>query len=477
MPMESHREVMPAMDDDGGEFGNEQATPVPFPSPAAPPPPQSPLAPAPLAATAIPQAPSPLAAPVLAAPSLGVPSAAAPQRPMARALEPVVGNEYQDALGQVVRTAQQRGVEGSVGDEVARARLRPALEQIARGLGPMPAGVTTEKLTRDALAEIAGTGALETVLEEAEVSAVVIDGAGAVHAARSSPLAPTGQWFSSPEAAAQCLDRWLQAQGIQRHGQPVVQAVTAEGIRVTAAFAPVSARGVVASLERPIPRAASLQELSTHNVLSSPAVALLSTALAARRNVVVVGALGAGRTTLLAALLAELPAGDRVAVVEARDELSRARRSAASLRVHNGDWSAPVALALQLRTGRVVFGDCNAAVAQAFVGRLTTGVEGMLVGVEAPSAQAGIARLAAEATRDGWFDKADALARLAHTRPLVVEVSRGGDGALRVSSLGEARPEGAGVRVEPLFTLRVDGADAQGGLTTQLIPTGASPSF
>ncbi len=478
---DSQREVMPPMDGDGDGYGNDQVTPAPFASPVAPPAPQSPLAPASFGG-GVPQAPQPLAAPSLggpgfAAPSLGGSAGAMPPRPTVRAIEPVVGNDYQDALGQVVRTAQQRGVEGNIGDEVARARLRPAIEQIARGLGPMPAGVTTEKLTRDALAEIAGTGALETVLEDGEVSAVVIDGAGAVHAARASALAPTGQWFSSPEAAAQCLDRWLAAQGVDRQGQPVVQIVTDEGVRVTAAFAPVAARGVVATLERPTSSPATLQELATQNVLSSPVVALLVTALAARRNIIVAGAVGAGRTTLLAALLAELPAGDRVALVEARDELCLARRSAASLRVHNGDWAGPVSLALQLRAGRVAFAECNPAVARAFVGRLTTGVEGMLVAVEAPSGAAALARLAAESAREGWFDKAEALGRLGATRPLVLEVSRLGDGALRVAAVGEARPEGAGARVEALYTLRVDGADPQGALTTQLIPTGTSPSF
>jgi len=484
------RDVMPPMDNDG--YGNDQVTPAPFASPVAPPAPQSPLAPVAFAAPVVPQAAAPLAAPSLgspshgspahSAPSLGAPSlgngsALAPQRPVARAIEPAVGNDYQDALGQVVRTAQQRGVEGNVGDEVARARLRPAIEQIARGLGPMPAGVTTEKLTRDALAEIAGHGALETVLEDGDVSAVVIDGAGAVHASRASALAPTGQWFSSPEAAAICLDRWLAAQGLHRQGQPVVQAVTADGVRVTAVFAPLAARGVVATLERPAASPASLQSLATQNVLSSPVVSLLVTALAARRNLIVAAAPGAGSTTVLAALLAELPAGDRVALVEARDELSLVRRSASSLRVHNGDWSGAVALAQQLRTGRLVFAESNPAVARAFVGRLTTGVEGMIVGVDAPSSHAAVSRLAAESAREGWLDKSEALARIAATRPLIVEVARLGDGALRITSVGEARPDGAGVRVEVLFTLRIDGADAHGGLTTQLIPSGASPSF
>ncbi|MBL8601429.1 MAG: Flp pilus assembly complex ATPase component TadA [Myxococcales bacterium] len=415
----------------------------------------------------------------LAAPSLGLGATAQiASRPVARALEPQVGNEYQEVLGQVVRQARQRGGDGAAGDEVARARLRPLVEQTARAVGPMPAGVTVERLTRDALAEIAGSGALEALLEDGETTAVVIDGAGAVHAARGGAIAATGQWFSSSEAAAECLDRWLGAQGFNRGASSHIDTVVHGGVRVVAAYAPLVPHGVVATLERAAARPASLQELATRGVLSAPAVALLHNALVSRRNIVVVGARGAGRTTLLAALLGELPAGDRVALVEAHDELSRARRSALSFRAQGASgWGPAVQLALSMRAGRVAFGDSNAEVARAFVGRLTTGSEGMLLGFEGPSADAGLHALAALAAHPTGFEKGDAALRLGASQPLVIELSRLGDGNVRVSAIGEGRLDEGRLYVEALFVLRAEGVDAHGALSTQLVPTGATPGF
>ena len=112
---------------------------------------------------------------------------------------------YQELLSQVVRAAHQRTGDIAVGDEAARARLRPTVEQVARGVSPLPSGVTAEQLTRDALAEIAGFGAFEAALEDPAVTSAVLDPSGHVALGRGGLPVPGNVCFSSGDAAAACL--------------------------------------------------------------------------------------------------------------------------------------------------------------------------------------------------------------------------------------------------------------------------------
>ncbi|MDB4929902.1 MAG: domain containing protein [Myxococcaceae bacterium] len=400
-----------------------------------------------------------------------MPAVRAASRPSAHG-----GDEYQELLAQVVRGARSRGAESAIGDEVARARLRPTVEQAARSLPNLPNGVTPERLTRDALAEIAGAGPFDTLIEDGEITTIIVESTGVVSVGRSGVVGPSGYCFSSSAAAVEGIDRLLRSHGIDRGGRSSVDATLRDGARLVAVFPPVAINGPVASVERAPARATTLNDLAARGALSPNALPLIHHALQSRRNVLVVGGAGSGRTTLVSALLSAVPATDRVAIVEARDELGRVRRDAAVLHA-DGDSAAAVDAAVRMRTHRLVFGDLTPAAARAVLHRLVTGAEGILAVVDAPGAHAGLLRVAGEGATGSWITPAQALARLAASRPLVIETSRLGDGTCRVVGISEARPAGDGVHLESLFGLRIDGVDAQGSVAAQLVPTGAAPSF
>lgn len=386
------------------------------------------------------------------------------------------GDEYQELLAQVVRGARSRGAESAIGDEVARARLRPTVEQAARSLPNLPNGVTPERLTRDALAEIAGAGPFDTLIEDGEITTIVVESNGVVSVGRSGVVGPSGYCFSSAAAAAEGIDRLLRANGIDRGGRPAVEEVLRDGARLVAVFPPVAINGPVASVERAPARALTLNDLAARGSLSSNALPLIHHALQSRRNVLVVGGAGSGRTTLLAAFVSAVPSTDRIAIVETRDELARVRRDAAVLHAE-GDSVAAVDAAVRMRPHRLVFGESTRAAARAMVHHFVTGAEGILAAVDAPGAYAGLLRVAGEGASDGWLSATQALARLAASRPFIIETARLGDGTCRIVGICEARPLGDGVHIESLFALRIDGVDSQGSIAAQLVPSGAAPSF
>lgn len=315
----------------------------------------------------------------------------------------------------------------------------------------------------------------ESAVEDGENTIVVLDGHGVMSVARSGPVTVMGTSVQNPAAVGDAIDRVLRAHGIERGGRPTVSGVLRDGASVRAIFPPMVS-GPTLVVHRAPARAPLLADLAARGVLNANAVALLTDALAARRNIVVAGARGSGRSTLVMALLGALPNGDRVVVVEDRTELGRVRRDATAFRAE-GDWAQAVEAALLLRGQRTVFGDCPDAVARALVANLATGSEGFLVAVEAPVSGAALQRIAAQGTQGAWLDRDAAMARLVATRPLVIETARLGDGHCRVTSIAELRASDGGLKYDAYFTLRIDGADAQGVLETQLVATGASPNF
>jgi pilus assembly protein CpaF len=256
-----------------------------------------------------------------------------------------------------------------------------------------------------------------------------------------------------------------------------VDATLSDGSRLLAMLPPVAPAGPAVVIERPARRAATLIDLAARGVFTTAAATLLGHALAARRNVLVTGPRGSGRSTLVAALVASLPASERVVVVEERREVGKARPEVTSIDPRS-DWKRGLELAQRLRPQRLVVGEANEAVAAALVGTLATGVEGWIAVAEGASPLLATHRFASLAAAAGPLTREEALARIAATRPLVVHLGRLGDGTCRLVALGEVRAgEGGGLHIDDVFVLRIERVDAQGRIQAVLNSTGVVPSF
>lgn len=361
-----------------------------------------------------------------------------PTRSPAPEARPSAG--YQDALLQVVRSVHQRTGEVPVGDEVARARLRPTVEQAAHGVAALPAGVTVEQLVREALAEVAGFGAFEPLLDDETVTCVVVDSSGHIAVGRGAAPSAGGTCFSSGDAAASCVRRLLEANGVRHDGASMLRATLRDGARVTVLSAPLS-RGVATLIERAPAQPATLLSLSSTGALSAQLAQQLAQAVAARRNVLVAGACASARSALLGALAASVPAGERMVTVTAVGGLGGGRANTVAL-CADGRWDEMVDVARAMLAPRNVLGEANGATARAFVGGLVSGADGWALGVDAPTAATAVSRLLSLSSQDQWLSREESAQRLHAGRTLVLETARDPDGAPRATGLYEVRDDG-----------------------------------
>src|SRR4051794_40351913 len=102
--------------------------------------------------------------------------------------------------------------------------------------------------------------------------------------------------------------------------QPALDARLEDGSRVAAMFPPCSVDGPTLTV-RKFTHRYSLDELVTVGTLSASLAETLVAAVRDRKNILISGGTGTGKTTLLNALAATIPASDRIVLIEETSEI------------------------------------------------------------------------------------------------------------------------------------------------------------
>ena len=259
-------------------------------------------------------------------------------------------------------------------------------------------------------AELLGAGPLQGLLEEPEVTDVLVNGPRDVWVERSGRLERVDVDLGTP-AQVRALAVRLAAAGGQRldDASPVVDARLPDGTRLHAVLPPIGGAGTLLSLRVLRRRAFTLAELVAVGGVAPELEPVLRGLVTARANVLISGATGTGKTTLLATLLSLVPATERIVCIEEAGELEPDHPHIVRLlaRRANVEGVGEVGLsdlvrhALRMRPDRIVLGECRGAEVREVLTALNTGHEGGWATVHANTAADVPARLEALAALAG----------------------------------------------------------------------------
>jgi pilus assembly protein CpaF len=292
-------------------------------------------------------------------------------------------------------------------------------------------------------------GPLEAFAADPAVTDLLVDGHGRLWLDAGAGLLPAPGWAPLDAVQARRLAVSVVAGG-GRHlddASPCVD-VRLPGIgRAHAVLPPVSTGAAVLSVRLARTAPWRLRDLEGAGMLGAEDSALLRGAVRDHRNLLICGPAGSGKTSLLAALLAEVPPTERIVTVEDVAELVIDHPHVVGLesRQANGDGAGGIGLprlvreALRMRPDRLVVGECRGAEIAELLAALNTGHDGG-AGTLHSTGTAGLgARLEALGALAGL--SGDAIAHQARAAvDLVVHLARV-DGRRRVERIGRFSPD------------------------------------
>jgi type IV secretion system protein VirB11 len=175
-------------------------------------------------------------------------------------------------------------------------------------------------------------------------------------------------------------------------------------------------------------------------------IAYLRAAIGRRRTVLIAGGTSTGKTTFLNAMLAEIPAGERVVLVEDTPELKLPGANGVGLIAVKGELGEArvsaddlLQAALRLRPDRIVLGELRGGETVSFLRAINTGHPGSFSTVHANTPRGALEQIALMAMQTGiGLSRAETLDYAASVIDVVVQLDRI-DGRRGIAAIAEAR--------------------------------------
>lgn len=361
-------------------------------------------------------------------------------------------------------------------DEATSQQIDRAVREQAKAMreeGEAPEGIDLELLARDALRELVSLGPIGPLLEDDEIQEIHVARPDYVIANRNGQPQLADPSFTSEDALARVVARLAHQTGEPWQGEQVLERRLARGAHMIA-VAPPAATSFVLTIRKRRRVETTLEDLVRGFAMSRSMAQFLEACLLARANVLVVGS-GAGViATVLGALAAGAPAGERVVVLQDADEIGTGQGQVVplSLADHGRRGADAVRAAARLGAERVVVASLAGLVAGATVDVIAEGAEGVIAGVAAPSLRHGLARFAAQLALSGGGASVDvAREAVGESFDVALEVSRGTDGRVRITRIAEVSGgDTKGVATRDLFVLSAEGTGEGAYAATGTVP-------
>ncbi len=360
------------------------------------------------------------------------------------------------------------------------------MESLSKEEGVPP--LEREAIAAELYAEIVGFGPIQSLLDDPEVSEVMVNAPDMVYVEKKGKLTLSGVSFASPAQVLQVIEKIVAPLGRRiDESSPMVDARLPDGSRVNAIIPPLALKGPSITIRKFAKKPITIDNLVEWGTLTKPMAMFLEACVKARLNVVVSGGTGSGKTTTLNVLSSFIPDDERIVTIEDAAELQMRQAHVVSLetRPANLEGKGEISIrhlvknSLRMRPDRIVVGECRGGEALDMLQAMNTGHDGSLTTGHANSPRDMISRLETMVMMAGMELPVKAIReQIASAVDMIVQVSRLKDGTRKITHITEVQGmEGDVVVLQDIFLFRQTGLNPEGKVIGGHSATGIRPKF
>ncbi len=346
-----------------------------------------------------------------------------------------------------------------------------------------------KKFVKEVLDEALGLGPLEDLLADPGINDIMVNNKDEIYIERNGKIELTDKKFISNEQVKAVIERIIAPIG--RHideSIPMVDARLADGSRVNALIPPLALSGPTITIRKFRKERLRIEELIELKSLDTRMADFLKACVISRKNMIVSGGTGSGKTTILNVLSSFIPENERIITIEDAAELKLDQRHWIRLesRPMNIEGKGAITIrdlfknTLRMRPDRIIIGECRGLEALDMLQAMNTGHDGSLTTIHANSTADVLSRLDSMILMSGIELPIRAIREMvASAVDLIVHTNRLSDGTRKIVQITEL----AGLKNETqidthdIFVFNQAGIDTHGHVLGEFQSTGYVPGF
>jgi pilus assembly protein CpaF len=325
-----------------------------------------------------------------------------------------------------------------------------------------------------------GYGPLQDLLRAPTITEIMVVKSDQIYVERDGVVELSGRRFISDKVTESIIERIVAQVGRRiDKSQPLVDARLPDGSRVNAIIPPLAVRGPCLTIRKFPTYRFTMDDMIDNETITSSAAMFLRACVVDKRNVLVSGGTGTGKTTMLNILSAFIPHRERIVTIEDTQELQLHQDHVVTLESKppnvegTGEYTIRdlVKNSLRMRPDRILVGECRSGEALDMLQAMNTGHDGSMTTVHSNSSVEVVKRLEVLVLMAVELPVQSIHRQIASALDLIVQITRLPAGKRRVTQISEV----AGYDADRKDIVIHDIYNYRNG--ESLTPTGYLPTF